>query len=77
MVLQIALVNVEQTTDYLNEAKRNSEQKSIIHHLQTHITKVPVKLVDSCSMLVKHSVIKLVVSLFAGLMTEHSTYAMQ
>ena len=66
IVLQIALVNVEQTAEYLNEAKRNSEQKSILHHLQTHITKLPMKLLDSCSTLVKHSIIKLVVSLFDG-----------
>ena len=60
--LQMALARFEGIADYLNEAKRQVEQRSIVEHLNNKVTGLPFKLVDSKRWLHRQDVVTRLVS---------------
>ena len=60
--LQMALARFEGIADYLNEAKRQVEQRSIVEHLNDKVTGLPFKLVDSKRWLHRQDVVTRLVS---------------
>ena len=60
--LQMALARFEGIADYLNEAKRQVEQHSIVEHLNNKVTGLPFKLVDSKRWLHRQDVVTRLVS---------------
>ena len=47
VTLQLALARCETIAEHLNEAKRSTEQQSIVTHLSSRISDLPFKLTDS------------------------------
>ena len=59
----MALARFEGIADYLNEAKRQVEQRSIVEHLNNKVTGLPFKLVDSKRWLHRQDVVTRLVRL--------------
>ena len=47
VALQLALARCETIAEHLNEAKRTTEQQTIVGHLSARVTQLPFKLTDS------------------------------
>lgn len=58
----MALARFEGIADYLNESKRQVEQRSIVEHLNNKVTGLPFKLVDSKRWLHRQDVVTRLVS---------------